>query len=56
MSTEVSSVESGKSEVAVAHKMVHDGTSSVMVTENGELVGIVNRLNLYAAVMGFEVE
>jgi CBS-domain-containing membrane protein len=31
MSTEVSSVELGKSEVAVAHKMVHDGASSVMV-------------------------
>jgi CBS domain-containing protein len=56
MSTEVSSVELGKSEVAVAHKMVHDGASSVMVTENGKLVGIVNRLDLYAAVMGIEVE
>lgn len=56
MSAEVSSVEVGKSEVAVAHKMVHDGASSVMVTENGKLVGIVNRLDLYAAVMGIEVE
>jgi CBS domain-containing protein len=56
MSTEVSSVELGKSEVAVAHKMVHDGASSVMVTENGKLVGIVNRLDLYAAVVGIEVE
>ena len=56
MSTEVSSVKSGTSEVAVAHKMVHDGASSVMVTENGRLVGIVNRLNLYAAVVGIEVE
>jgi CBS domain-containing protein len=56
MSTEVSSVELGKSEVAVAHKMVHDGASSVMVTENGKLVGIVNRLDLYAAVMGIKVE
>ena len=56
MSKEVSSVELGKSEVAVAHKMVHDGTSSVMVTENGKLVGIVNRLDLYAAVMGIETE
>jgi CBS domain-containing protein len=42
MSTEVSSVELGKSEVAVAHKMVHDGASSVMVTKDGKLVGIVN--------------
>ena len=56
MSKEVSRVELGKSEVAVAHKMIHDGTSSVMVTENGKLVGIVNRLDLYAAVMGIETE
>ena len=56
MSREVSSVELGKSEVAVAHKMIHDGTSSVMVTENGKLVGIVNRLDLYAAVIGVETE
>jgi CBS domain-containing protein len=56
MSTEVSSVELGKSEVVAAHKMVHDGASSVMLTENGKLVGIVNRLDLYAAVVGIEVE
>jgi CBS domain-containing protein len=56
MSTEVSSVESGTSEVAVAHKMVHDGASSVMVTEDGKLVGIVNRLDLYAAVVGIETD
>ena len=55
MSSEVSSVESGKSELVAAHKMIHDGTSSVMVTENGKLVGIVNRLDLYAAVMGIEL-
>src|SRR3712207_1040063 len=54
MSREVSSVKSGTSEVAVAHKMVHDGASSVMVTEDGKLVGIVNRLDLYAAVIGTE--
>ncbi len=56
MSTEVSSVESGTSEVAVAHKMVHDGASSVMVTEDGKLVGIVNRLDLYAAVASIRAE
>jgi CBS domain-containing protein len=56
MSSEVSSVELGKSEVAVAHRMVHDGASSVMVTENGKLVGVINRLDLYAAVMGIEIE
>ena len=51
MSTEVSRVEKGRSEVAVAHKMVHDGASSVMITEKGKLVGIVSRLDLYAAVV-----
>lgn len=56
MSTEVSRVEKGKSEVAVAHKMVRDGASSVMVTEGGKLVGIVNRLDLYAAIVGNEAE
>ena len=55
MSREVSSVESGKSELVVAHKMVHEGTSSVMVTRNGKLIGIVNRLDLYAAVVGIDV-
>ena len=56
MSREVSQVELGRSEVAAAHKMVHDGASSVMVTENGKLVGIVNRLDLYAAVVGIETD
>ena len=52
MSTEVSQIELGKSEVVVAHKMVHDGVSSVVVTDNGKVVGIVNRLDLFAAVIG----
>ncbi len=56
MSREVSSVESGKSELVVAHKMVHEGTSSVMVTKNGKLIGIVNRLDLYAAVVGIDID
>jgi CBS domain-containing protein len=56
MSRKVSSVESGTSEVVVAHKMVRDGASSVMVTKNGKLVGIVNRLDLYAAVVGIEAD
>ena len=51
MSTEVSQVELGKSEVVVAHKMVHDGVSSVVVTEGGKVVGVVNRLDLFAAVI-----
>ncbi len=54
MSREVSSVKSGKSEVAVAHKMVHDGVSSVVITDSGRVVGIVNRLDLYAAIVGLQ--
>ena len=52
MSTEVSQVELGTSEVVVAHKMVHDGVSSVVVTEWGKVVGVVYRLDLFAAVIG----
>jgi CBS domain-containing protein len=56
MSAEASQAERSRSEVAVAHKMVHDGASSVMVTEEGKLVGIVNRLDLCAAVVDNEAE
>ena len=52
MTTEVAQIELGQSEVVAAHKMVHDGVSSVVVTEGGKVVGIVNRLDLYAAVIG----
>ncbi len=51
MSEQVSSVEVGTSEVVAAHKMVHDGVSSVVVTDNGKVVGIVTRLALYAAII-----
>ena len=51
MSKEVSQIELGKSEIVVAHKMVHDGVSSVVVTEAGKVVGIVTRLDLYAAII-----
>ncbi len=51
MSREVSYVELGQSELIVAHKMVHDGVSSVVVTQNGRVVGIVNRLDLYSAIV-----
>jgi len=54
MSREVSQVELGSSELAVAHKMVHDGVSSVVITRDGEVVGIVNRLDLYAAIEGID--
>ena len=52
MSSEVSKMELGHSELEAAHKMVHDGVSSVVITENGKVVGIVNRLDLYAAIVG----
>ena len=54
MSREVSNVELGKSELVVAHKMVRDGVSSVVITREGEVVGIVIRLDLYAAIEGID--
>jgi CBS domain-containing protein len=54
MTRDVSHVEVGKSELVVAHKMVHDGVSSVVITRDGEVVGIVNRLDLYAAIEGID--
>ena len=54
MSREVSHVEVGRSEIAVAHRMVHDGVSSVVITRDGKVVGIVNRLDLYSAIVGLE--
>jgi len=52
MTTKVSQIEVDKSEVVVAHKMVHDGVSSVVVTEGGKVIGVVNRLDLFAAIVG----
>jgi CBS domain-containing protein len=54
MSADVSSIEIGRSELAVAHRMVHDGVSSVVITREGKVEGIVNRLDLYAAIVGIE--
>ncbi len=51
MSTEVSQVELGTSEVVAAHKMVREGVSSVVVTHHGRVVGIVNRLDLFGAIV-----
>lgn len=31
--------------------MLHDGVSSVVVTRDGKVAGIVNRLDLYAAII-----
>jgi CBS domain-containing protein len=54
MSENVSSIELGRSELAVAHRMVHDGVSSVVITRDGRVQGIVNRVDLYAAIVGIE--
>ncbi len=54
MMEKISRIDVGKSEVVAAHKMVHDGVSSVVVTEHGRVVGIVNRLDLYAAILGLQ--
>ncbi len=56
MSREVSQVEVGTSEVVAAHKMVYEGVSSVVVTEGGKVVGVVNRLDLFAAVIGAKAD
>ena len=52
MTTEVSRIKLGTSEIVAAHKMVHDGVSSVVVTRDDKVVGIVNRLDLFAAIVG----
>ena len=54
MSREVSNVELGKSELVVAHKMVHDGVSSVVITRDGKVMGTVSRVDLYAAIEGID--
>ena len=54
MSKQVSQVNLGTSEVVAAHKMVHDGVSSVVVTDDGKVVGIVTRLDLYSAIVNLE--
>jgi CBS domain-containing protein len=54
MSREVSQIELGHSEIEAAHRMVHDGVPSVVITENGKPVGIVNRLDLYGAIVGLD--
>lgn len=50
--SEVPSVEVGTNEVVAAHQMAHEGVSSVVVTDVGKVVGVIYRLDLYAAIMG----
>ena len=54
MSPEVSQVKLGTSELEAARKMVREGVSSVVVTENGKMVGVVTRLDLYSAIVGLK--
>ena len=54
MTSEVSRIELGKSALAVAHKMIHDGVSSVVIIKDDEMVGIVNRLDLYTAIVDLD--
>ena len=56
MSREVSQIDLGHSEIEAAHRMVHDGVPSVVITENGKPVGVVNRLDLYGAIVGIDRE
>ena len=51
MSREVSQIDLGHSEIEAAHRMVHDGVPSVVVIEDGKPVGVVSRLDLYAAIV-----
>ena len=51
ITTEVSQVELETSEVVAAHKMVREGVSSVVVTHHGRVVGLVNRLDLFGAIV-----
>jgi CBS domain-containing protein len=53
---EVAQIELGTSELEAARKMVAEGVSSVVITEGGKMVGIVNRLDLYAAIIGLDPE
>lgn len=52
MSKDVARIELGKSALEAARQMVVEGVSSVVVTEKGKMVGIVTRLDLYAAIIG----
>jgi CBS domain-containing protein len=50
MDREVPEVDLEHSEIVAAHKMVHEGTPCVVVTDAGRVVGIVTRTDLYKAI------
>ncbi len=52
MSRDVSQIELGHSEIEAAHRMLHDGVPSVVITKDGKVVGVVSRVDLYAAIVG----
>lgn len=52
MSNQSHQVDIGRSEVVAVYRMLHGGTPTVIVTEGGRVAGIVDRLDLYAAIVG----
>ncbi len=50
----LSLIELEHSDIEAAHKMVNEGASTLVVTKDGKAVGIVNRLDLCAAIVGLE--
>jgi len=56
MSEKVATVDADTSELEAAREMVVEGVSSVVVTENGRMIGVVSRLDLYAAIIGLKRE
>lgn len=50
----VSLVELEQSEIEAARKMINEGASTLVVTKDGKAVGIVNRMDLCAAIVGLE--
>ncbi|BBL78461.1 membrane protein [Rubrobacter xylanophilus] len=54
MSEKVATVDVDTSELEAAREMVAEGVSSVVVTENGRMIGMVSRLDLYAAIIGLK--
>lgn len=54
MNKEVSCTKISHSEIEVIHKMIHDGVPSVVLVDEGKVVGVVSRLDLYAAIVGVD--
>lgn len=50
----LSLIELEHSDIEAAHKMVNENASTLVVTKDGKAVGVVNRLDLCAAIVGLE--